>query len=80
MIEAVCRTTSVANQLDFRACMYAVQGGTKYTASFVKLTKLIIRESVNSLCRDGADAQYMQYLKQKPYNFTTNTLKAYLSA
>ena len=28
------------------------------------------------LCRDGADAQY---LKQKPYNFTTNTLKAYLS-
>ena len=22
----------------------------------------------------------MQYLKQKPYNFTTNTLKAYLSA
>ena len=24
--------------------------------------------------RDGADAQYMQ----KPYNFTTNTLKAYL--
>ena len=26
-------------------------------------------------CRDGADAQYMQ----KPYNFTTNTLKAYLS-
>ena len=31
--------------------------------------------------RDGADAQYMQYLlKQKPYNFTTTTLKAYLSA
>ena len=40
---------------------------------------LSIRESVDSLCRDGADAQYMQY-KQKPYNFTTNTLKAYLSA
>ena len=34
-----------------------------------------IRESVDSLCRDGADMQYMQ---QKPYNFTTNTLKAYL--
>ena len=34
-----------------------------------------IRESVDSLCRDGADAQYMQ----KPYNFTTNTLIAYLS-
>ena len=41
---------------------------------------LTIRESVDSLCRDGADAQYMQYFKQKPYNFTTNTLKAYLSA
>ena len=39
-----------------------------------------IRESVDSLCRDGDDAQYMQYLiKQKPYNFTTNTQKAYLS-
>ena len=39
-----------------------------------------IRESVDSLCRDGADAQYTQYLiKQKPYNFTTNTQKAYLS-
>ena len=38
-----------------------------------------ISESVDSLCRDGADAQYMQYFKEKPYNFTTNTLKAYLS-
>ena len=38
-----------------------------------------IRESVDSLCRNGADAQYMQYLKQKPYNFTTNMLNAYLS-
>ena len=36
---------------------------------------LFIRESVDSLCRDGADVQYMQ----KPYNFTTNTLKTYLS-
>ena len=34
-----------------------------------------IRESVDSLCRDGLDAQYMQ----KPYNFSTNTLNAYLS-
>ena len=41
----------------------------------------IIRESVDSLCRDGADAQYMQYLtEQMSYNFTTNTLKVYLSA
>ena len=42
-------------------------------------TGTYIRESVDSLCRDSADAQYMQYLKQKPYNFTTNTQKAYLS-
>ena len=34
-----------------------------------------IRESVD-LCRDGAYA----ILKQNPYNFTTNTLKAYLRA
>ena len=38
-----------------------------------------IRESVDSLCRDDANVKYMQYLKQKPYNFTTNMLKAYLS-
>ena len=35
-------------------------------------------QSVDSLCRDGADAQYA-ILKQKPYNFTTNTQKPYLS-
>ena len=40
----------------------------------------IIRGLLDSLCRDGTDVQYMQYLKEKPYNFTTNTLKAYLSA
>ena len=39
-----------------------------------------IRESVDSLCRDGADAAIYAILKQKPYNFTANTLKAYLSA
>ena len=26
--------------------------------------KAYIRESVDSLCRDGADAQYMQYLSK----------------
>ena len=36
---------------------------------------VFIRESVDSLCRDGAEI-----LKQMPYNFTTITLKAYLSA
>ena len=47
--------------------------------SVVETLLLFIRESVDSLCRDGTDAQYMQHLKQKSYNFTTNTLKAYLS-
>ena len=41
--------------------------------------QLFVRESVDSLCRDGANAQYMQILKQKSCNFITNTLKAYLS-
>ena len=40
---------------------------------------LYIRESVDSLCRDGADAQYMG-VKQKPYNFPTNTQKAYIAS
>ena len=36
---------------------------------------------IDSLCRDRADAQSMQYSsKQKPYNFSTNTLKAYLTS
>ena len=40
-----------------------------------------IRESVDSLCRDGVDAPNTDaILKEKPYNFFTNTLKAYLSA
>ena len=43
-------------------------------------TKYVIRELIDSLCRDGTDMQYMQYSKQKPYNFATNTLKAYLNA
>ena len=38
----------------------------------------LIREFVDSLCRDGADAQYIY--KKKPYNFTTNALKAHLCA
>ena len=38
---------------------------------------IYIRESIDSLCRDGPDAQYI--LKQKPYNFTPNVLKTYLS-
>ena len=37
-------------------------------------------QRVGRLCRNGADAQYMQILKQKPYNFTINMLKADLSA
>ena len=35
-----------------------------------------LSESVDCLCRDGTDAQYMQYLSK---SFTTNMLKDYLS-
>ena len=38
---------------------------------------LTIYQSVDSLCRNGADAQYNN--TQKSYNFTTNMLIAYLS-
>ena len=38
-----------------------------------------IRQSVDSLCRDGAGRAIYEILKQKPYNFTTNMLKAYLT-
>ena len=33
-----------------------------------------IRESVDSLRRDGTDGAIYAILKQKPYNFTTNTI------
>ena len=40
-----------------------------------------IRESVDSPCRDGADAQYMQYLsKSRITSPQINMQKAYLSA
>ena len=40
-----------------------------------------LRDVVDSLCQDGADALYMQYLiKQKQYIFTKNTIKAYIRA
>ena len=43
-----------------------VIAGDQNQASFVHYTAYIciIRESVDSLCRDGADAQYMQYLRK----------------
>ena len=42
---------------------------------------LSCREPVDSLCRDGADAQYMQYLsKSRITSPCTNMLIAYLSA
>ena len=50
-------------------CMYVW-----YVCMYVCIT-----ESVDSLCKDGADTIYA-ILKQKQYNFTTNTLIAYLSA
>ena len=57
-----------------------------HVISYLHHISSIIRESVDSLCRGGADVQYIilyilyAILKQKPYNFTTNMLKAYLSA
>ena len=45
--------------------------------NYLKLWDLQVIESVDSLSRDGADAQYMQYLsKTGPYDYTTNMLKA----
>ena len=41
-----------------------------------KVHVMHIRKSVDSLCRNGTDAQYMQYLSKCRI---TNTLKAYLS-
>ena len=38
-----------------------------------------IRKSVDSLCRDGANAQYMQYLSKSRITSPQLTLKAYLS-
>ena len=57
--------------------MWTTTGFTnKLSVDFVLTARgHVIRELVDSLCRDGADAQYMIYFKQKPYNFTTNTLK-----
>ena len=47
----------------------------------ISLLVLYISESVDSLCRNGVDRPAIYaVLKQKPYNLTTNTLKAYLSA
>ena len=44
-----------------------------------QFVSLLIRESVNSLCRDGADAQYMQYLGKCHITSPQIMLKAYLS-
>ena len=59
----------------------AVQPRCSKTVFKMASQDMFFWESVDSLCRDGADAQYMQYLsKSHTYNLTTNTLKAYLSA
>ena len=44
-----------------------VAAGTVYAAANYTLLKVkcvVIRESVDSLCRDGADTQCMQYLSK----------------
>ena len=38
--------------------------GLKYRVFTNFMDQSLIRESVDSLCRDGADAQYMQYLSK----------------
>ena len=55
--------------------VYCGSKGLYKTTSFL----VALSESVDSLCRNDADAQYIQYLiKQKSYNSATNSLKAYL--
>ena len=39
------------------------------------IIELTIRESADSLCRDGADAQYMQYLSKLTIAIVTETQK-----
>ena len=60
------------------ACMASTTSANTMGKGTVVTTPVSVnRESVDSLGRDGADAQYMQYLSNKSYNFTSNMLKAY---
>ena len=40
------------------------KGGSALFPHYTKLLRHYIRELVDSLCRDGTDAQYMQYLRK----------------
>ena len=45
-------------------CQKQIYDTYAYTYTYQRVGRLSIRESVDSLCRDGADAQYMQYLSK----------------
>ena len=46
-------------------CIYELQKKDVHNlVNFLHDNSVSIRESVDSLCRDGADAQYMQYLSK----------------
>ena len=46
-----------------QVCHSANRFGVTLSALNAFPLQVLIRESVDSLCRDGADAQYMQYLR-----------------
>ena len=47
-----------------RACTTGIRGHPRRAVPGTVWGRDYIRESVDSLCRDGADAQYMQYLSK----------------
>ena len=58
MLRAACAGINL-----LEVCLSIHKGCFMSDSSFVE-TFVFIRESVDSLCRDGADAQYMQYLSK----------------
>ena len=67
------RTTSSCSTLQLLGLGLELESGLGLVTSGLTIlgltqprirAKFIIRESVDSLCRDGADAQYMQYLSK----------------
>ena len=48
----------------YKLCSCDMPAGAALVAAIVQHELVSIRESVDSLCRDGADAQYMQYLSK----------------
>ena len=65
------------------SCMHIIIKITVVSVATYQLRMANIKREVENretLCRDGVDTQYVfAIIKQKPYNLTTNMLKAYLS-